>query len=78
MDVLFALNKLPRDQGMPWVGFNLILLKRLMESDFIRVHELNGGMIMGDVMGDIKPTPDVIYITDRGRQFIADVGLKEF
>jgi HNH endonuclease len=74
MDVLFALNQLPHDRGMPWVGFNLILLKRLLESEFIGVHELTTGMLVG---GDIKTTPDLIYITPRGRQFITDLGLKE-
>ena len=77
MDVLFALNELPPNEGMPWVGFNLILLKRLLDSGFIEVHELTTGDLIGTLIGDIKTTPDLIYITPRGRQFIADLGLKE-
>ena len=73
MDVLFELNRLPSDQGMPWVGFNLILLKRHLESGFIEVSEIGSGQWIGD----IKTTPDVISITPQGRQFIADLETKE-
>jgi hypothetical protein len=73
IDVLFELNRLPPEQGLPWVGFNLILLKRLLESGFIVVEEIDSGFSVGD----IKTTPDLIYITLQGRQFIADLGIKE-
>jgi hypothetical protein len=73
MDVLFELNRLPPDGGIPWVGFNLILIKRLLESGFIGVQEIESGQFIGD----IKTTPDLIYITPQGRQFIADLAIKE-
>jgi HNH endonuclease len=73
IDVLFELSKLPVDDGMPWVGYTLIMLKRLLESGFISVHELAAGSF---VMG-IKSTPDIIAITPKGREFISELGLHE-
>jgi hypothetical protein len=49
MDVLFELNRLPPDGGIPWVGFNLILIKRLLESGFIGVQEIESGQFIGDI-----------------------------
>ena len=73
MDTLFELNKMQRDVGMPWLGFMLILLRRILDSGFISVHEIKTGMSIGS----IKTTPDMIAITDRGRGFIKELGLTE-
>jgi hypothetical protein len=71
MDVLFELSKLQVDEGMPWVSHMLIMLKRLLDSGFIYVHELEvGSFVMG-----IKSTHDMIEITTKGRQFISYLGL---
>jgi hypothetical protein len=71
MDVLFELHRSPKDVGLPWLGFNLILLKRLLESGFISVHELGGGVMLGP----LKTTPDLIAITDKGGQFVDELGI---
>jgi hypothetical protein len=73
MDILFELFHLPPGEGMPWLGFNLILLKRLLESGFMGVHELPSY----SSIGDIRTTPDLIYITERGRSFVQELGLHE-
>ena len=39
MDVLFELYGLPEGQGIQWPPFNHILLKRILESGFIQIHE---------------------------------------
>ena len=71
IDVLFELSKMPPDTGMPWVQYMLIHLKRLIDSGFISVHELS----VGSFVGTIKTTPDMIAITNKGREFIDELGL---
>jgi HNH endonuclease len=79
LDVLFELQK--TGEGMPWVGFNLILLKRIIESGFIAVHEVSVVIAMGIetevFVGNIKTSPDIIAITPKGRQFIEELGISE-
>ena len=72
MDVLFELYKLPYDQGLPWLAFQLIFLKRLWDSGFIEIHEME----TGSTIGNLKTTPDTIAITDKGRAFIEDLGVE--
>ena len=69
MDVLFELNKLPPGHGMPWVGYMLIMLKRLLDSGFIGVQEMGASISIGP----IKTTPDLIGITQKGRAFVAEL-----
>lgn len=73
MDTLFELNKLAPDEGMPWLAFMLILLKRALDSGFIEVH-VSPSKIQ---MGSVRVTPDFLTITAKGRLFIADLGLRE-
>jgi hypothetical protein len=73
MDVLFVLSGMPPDIGAPWLRYMLILLKRLIDSGFINIHEMN----VASFVGDIKTTPDLITITPKGRKFILDLGLHE-
>jgi hypothetical protein len=62
---------MPPDSGMPWLQYMLVLLKRLMDSGFISVHEVSAGSFVGA----IKTIPDVIAITPKGYEFIAELGL---
>jgi hypothetical protein len=73
LDTLFELAKMPPGHGMPWQGFMLILLKRILDSNFISVHVVEAGMYVGNV----KSNPDLIAITQKGRDFVADLGLHE-
>jgi hypothetical protein len=73
VDVLFELASLDPDDGIPWVGFNLILLKRLLDSKYIGIHRLSTAI---EVDG-IRTSPDIIYITDKGREFVQEIGLHE-
>jgi HNH endonuclease len=80
LDVLFELKR--TGEGMPWVGFNLILLKRIIDSEFIAVHEINSvvsamGIETEAFVGEIKTSPDIIAITPKGRQFIEELGISE-
>ena len=73
IDVLFELFQMPPGNGMPWVTFNLILLKRILDSGFIGIREVAAGM----TIGSIKTTPDLIFITEKGREFVQDLGMHE-
>lgn len=73
IDVLFELNRAPPEHGMPWLGYMLILLKRIADSGFIRV----SGIGMVSTVGRIKTSPEIISITPKGRAFIADLGAAE-
>jgi hypothetical protein len=72
MDVLFELFRIGPD-GLPWLGFMLILLKRLLDSGFITVHCSESA----SVVNGIKYSPDLISITPKGRTFVAELGLHE-
>jgi hypothetical protein len=73
MDILFELFRRRPDNGMPWVGFNLILLKRLLDSGFIGVQTLSSVTIIDG----IKTSPDLIFITEKWRAFVQELGLHE-
>jgi hypothetical protein len=73
MDVLFELFRMQPGEGMPWLRFMLILLKRLLDSGFVAVHYSTSVYFVDR----IKSNPDLITITPKGRSFVADLGLHE-
>jgi hypothetical protein len=50
-----------------------ILLKRLLDSQFIAIQSPSGQVIIGGM----RTNPDSIFITDKGRAFIEELGLRE-
>jgi hypothetical protein len=73
MDVLFELSSMQNGEGMPWLAYQLIFLKRLFDSNLIFFQEQPGG----SWMGSIKHNPDRIGITQKGRDFVLELGLHE-
>jgi HNH endonuclease len=73
MDILFELFRLQPDTGIPWLSFNLILLKRILDAGFIGCHELESFISIDS----IKTTPDLSFLTERGRAFVKELGLHE-
>src|SRR3954466_7859346 len=73
MDVIFELRRMDEGEGMPWLRFNLILLRRILDSGFIAIHEVT----TGTWIGSIKTTPDIIYITPKGHTFVEGLGIHE-
>ncbi|HKQ44056.1 MAG TPA: HNH endonuclease signature motif containing protein [Rhizomicrobium sp.] len=73
IDTMFELSKMPPNNAIPWLGFMLILLKRALDSGFIGVHTVNSGI----TMGSIKATPDLVFLTEKGRDFINELGIAE-
>ncbi len=73
MDILFAVAPLPAGQGVSWLPQMMILLKRLLEAEYLTVHKPGGSM---EVMG-VDLTPNVLTLSTKGRAFLADLGARE-
>ena len=74
IDTLFALSETPEGKGIPWPAYLNLLLKRLFDAEYVRLHEVGGTQMM---LGKIKLTPDMLAITDGGRKFVESLGLSE-
>lgn len=73
MDVLFELAGAPPHFHAPWPPFMNILLKRSLESGLFRI-EAPGASVH---IGGMQSSPNMLFITDKGRQFVAELGLHE-
>lgn len=72
MDTLFELNAMPDGQGMPWLGFMLIFLKRLGDAGYIGYQRPMAGIIADGVEG----SPGIVYITSQGREFVRSLSVE--
>lgn len=83
LDILFDLSKDKSNKGMPFFAYNALLIKRLLDSDFVRIVEPERltaqfvGLYYHGKECHIKLTPDLLVITDRGRKFIQSLGIQE-
>jgi hypothetical protein len=73
MDVLFQLSSMPAGQGLPWLAYQMVFLKRLLDAGYIFFQAQPSGMWIGSV----KSNPDWIGIAQKGREFVAELGLHE-
>lgn len=73
IDVLFVLYSYSEGMGMPWFAYQLIFLKRALDSGFVRFHPAMAGVEVGGLM----TSPGTVSITPEGRKFIGDLGLHE-
>ena len=71
VDVLFEALKAPK--GLQWPPFNLILLKRIFDAEFIEVHKPRSGV---RVMG-MDLTPHQVKLTEKGKAFLESLGVTE-
>lgn len=74
MDIMFELAALPPDSGREWMPYLNILVKRATDAGLLELVKPQGGRIM--MMG-VDTTPVYIVITNAGRAFVAELGLKE-
>jgi len=84
IDVLFELVRAKSNKGLPFPTYLSLLIKRLLDSEFIRIIEPGGvgASLAGfyDANGEechIKLTPDLLVITDKGREFVKSLGIEE-
>lgn len=72
MDTLFELFK--TSQGLLFPPYLNLLIKRLLDADFVRIVEIPGGVHLS---GHGKISPGLLEITDKGREFIRSLGIEE-
>lgn len=69
VDILFELGKAPQSSIM-WAPFNKLLLKRLIDTQYIGYTETRAGV----VVGGMKSNPDYIQITKKGLEYLESLG----
>ena len=57
-------------QHLMWAPFNMLLLKRLIESGYVQYTTTPAGV----TIGGMKSNPDYISITPKGVAYIASLG----
>lgn len=75
MDMLFELYRAPAGTGAPWVPFMMIFFKRILESNFVELQRSASGFQVS--IAGVDSTPTFLLITQKGREFIQDLGLHE-
>jgi len=73
MDILFELARIA-PETIFWMPVMLIMLKRLFDSGFINAHRHPH---IRAVSGGMDQTPMILQITDKGLQFVNDLGIVE-
>jgi len=73
IDILFELSKLPSGQGIHWLPFLLILLKRILDAGYIDVHSSPGSF----TTFGMDMTPKILTLSAKGRDFINEIGIHE-
>lgn len=74
MDVLFDLKSLPANGARPFPEYMGLLLKRLLDSDFVRFYRPLGGVAVGTASGTLHTGPSSLVITPEGRDFVHSLG----
>ena len=73
LDVLFDANVCESGQSIQWPPFMRILIKRIYEAGFVDFTQKEGGVFISGMRTD----PDDLFITDKGREFIINLGSRE-
>ena len=73
LDVLFCAYARQPDQPMDWPPFMRILINRILDAKYVKVVPQEGGVFIHGMRMD----PEHLYITDEGRKFIKNIGLRE-
>lgn len=73
LDVLFESYKCESTEPTLWPSFMRILLKRILDAGYIEYRPQGSGI---NISG-LNISPDRLYITRKGREFIENIGLKE-
>ena len=73
-DVLFEAYNSESGQPILWPSFMLMLIKRILDAGYVECHS------QGDhvTVSGLPISPDHLYITGKGRDFIENVSMREF
>ena len=75
IDVLFELSKLAPDQELPFPKYLVLLIKRLLDSGFVKLRIVEPSEAILGAIG--TGNPDFIRITERGKVFINSLNVDE-
>lgn len=73
VDFLFELKKLGPGGQIKWPPFNVIMLKRVLDAEYIQVHENTGSV----TIGGMQFVPVAIVLSKKGFEFIDSLGILE-
>lgn len=73
LDVLFQAYKCDPKQPTLWPSFMRILLGRILDAGYVECYQRG----RGTTVSGLNISPDHIYITPAGREFIENIGVKE-
>ena len=73
LDVLFEAYKCAPKQPTLWPSFMRLLLGRILDAGYIECHQRE----RGTTVSGLNISPDHLYITQKGREFIENIGMKE-
>ena len=66
VDILFELYAAPEGHVLQWPSFMMLLIKRLLDSNYIDVKAEK----MGVYISGMKTNPDYISLTQKGREYV--------
>lgn len=73
VDVLFEAYRASSNEHVPWPPMNNIMLKRLFDSGFISIEQVNSRVSMNGV----QISANELRITPKGRHFVDELGVTE-
>ena len=73
LDVLFCARARQPDQPMDWPPFMRILINRILDAGYVEIVSSEGSVFISGMRVD----PEHLYITNEGRKFIENIGLRE-
>lgn len=71
VDMLFECYRAPAGKGIMWPPYLMLLVKRLLDSGYVRRIDSGPG---GAFIGGMKSNPDILLITHKGREFVDSLG----
>jgi hypothetical protein len=73
IDLLFDLYRLGEGHFALWPPVMRILITRVVEAGYVRIAPALGAVIIGG----LQSAPDHLTLTDKGRQFLDEIGIAE-
>lgn len=73
VDALFGACQLPNGQGMQYPRGMELMVKRLLESGYVSLHENQGGSV---AMFGMRVDPLLLVATPKGREYVSSLGLE--
>lgn len=71
VDVLFELYAAPKGHVLQWPPFMMLLIKRLLDSNYITAKVEESGVFISGM----KTNPDYISLTQKGREYVSSLGV---